>query len=289
MLPPSIDPTGETQKMDRLSSYLTPGMFDPLKVLLDILIIILGWVTVSVEVFVRHEFGERYLSWLRLYCAYSIIGVTMAIPMLISVMVADGTMIPYFSYVLAFIGLSLYHRWRIRQRNLDGIQWHSKSFGMSHLHSPQAEKITFGLFALDDWSTYRFFEPLGCFLVGFVCWYISSILGVWIMVASFALLIKNQIVYYKQRGRFLDILDSQIESQYFRPAAKGETKDTTAGFTVLPVSKNPIFANEILDIGATVEETLSQSADAPKLPNGSAKPKLDIKSKTDDVVGAVEG
>jgi hypothetical protein len=43
-----------------------------LKVLGALFYWIAGWFAISISVFLRRNFGERYLSWINLYCGYSL-------------------------------------------------------------------------------------------------------------------------------------------------------------------------------------------------------------------------
>lgn len=249
----------DVQEAMMIPSLLMPDVTKQLEGLMQLVIVILGWLSVGLEVFIRRDFGERYLSWIRLYLAYSLMGALLLGSGLIEALFADSTgetesKTSYFWVVfLLFVLLSFLHRLRITWRNKKDIQWHTMSFGVSWL----ARLLPF----LDDWALYRYVEPFLWLIVGYFVAKVDTFTGTWLILASLALLIKNHMVYGEQRGRFLDIMDAQIEAAYMNSALHGTSKKQTAGFSVVPVPKNALpaieEAMENMDIASTVQTTMS--------------------------------
>src|ERR1700691_4661142 len=70
---------------------------------------------VSVAVFTRKDFGERYCGWLNLWFGYSVVAGFMFFGSLIGIIYHGPMPFPELMYYfwLAFIGVSLYRRWEI--------------------------------------------------------------------------------------------------------------------------------------------------------------------------------
>lgn len=244
------------RELDFVASSLMPNTWQPLIAVTQLTMVILSWLSVSLEVFIRRDFGERYLNWLRLFLGYLAMELFTLIPTIIFSLIPfmARNYLPvsaYFSY--GFLILGVYHQFHIWQRNRRGVQWHSQSFGISRL----------AFLPINDWVLYRFVEPGGCFLLGFLIRQFDLVTGIWLMTASIALFIKNQMVYAAVRGRFLDIMDSRIESAAMQGLLQGKSKQESAGFSVVAPPMMDFLTSETeetLDIAATVSATLDPEA-----------------------------
>lgn len=224
----------------------------------QLMIILSGWASVSVEIFIRFNFGERYLNLLRALLGYLIFRLFAGIIWMIAALPAlfprpdgiteplPGNTILWFSVVywsvvatqLLFIG------WRNRQ----GIPWHSESFGVSVLSNflPYLMPISRRIFgsANPEFLLYRAVEPVMVMLIGVLWLRMDQVMGTWIIMASLALLIRNNLVYNAQRHRLLDRRDAQIESQayqlMFEQMEQGAVEYdhmNRAGYSVIPMSE----------------------------------------------------
>ena len=242
------------RELDYVASSLIPNTWQPMIAITQLAQVILGWLSVSLEVFIRRDFGERYLTWLRLLLGYFAMNLFTLIPRIIFTFVpfVHINVVPVSSLVFkGFIVLSLYHQWRIWRRNRKSIVWHSESFGISRL----------SFLPINDWILYRFVEPLVCLVIGLFLRYLDPATGIWLIIASIALFIKNQMVFAASRGRFLDVIDARIESAAMQGALQGPSKAGTAGFSVMPVPTLNLFSDDTPDIAATVGATLNPTAD----------------------------
>jgi len=195
---------------------------------LSLLSLISGCFAVSVVVFTRKDFGERYLSWLNLFFGYTVVANFLFLgTMLMSLTGMFYRRAPLsspklmFLFWLAFIVMSIYRRVEISRKNNAGVAWHSMYAGTSLLPLPfSQEKI------------YKFFEPVTVFAIGHFLWNLSPQVGLWLEVSAIALYVNNHIIYHNERRALLDIRDAEIESKFMSAALSGKPARETAGFVV---------------------------------------------------------
>ncbi len=252
----------------------------------------LGWFSVALEVFLRKDFGERYLSIVRVLCASIVLSLAVLIGQAVPLLAGDGP--PDFLRGIAaainaavfqviwwaFLAMSAYHLWRIYRRNERGEQWYSRSFGISHfsfllgktLPALKIGGVTLGgPFVISDWALYCLIEPLGLAVLGLVFREVGlRTVAVFILVGAVSLLLKNLTVYSFQRARMLDIMDSQIEARFMLEALRGSPKEQTQGFSVVSIP-TPLDRDrdgipdtlETSDLAATVRATMGASVVTP--------------------------
>lgn len=224
--------------------------------------IVSGWMSVTIEVFIRRDFGERYLNLLRVMSALILMRSFMGLYWLRSAIldVIPEAMRPdtaptfvFNWFQVAFMAMALLHILFIFIRNRQGTLWHSQSFGMSFL----------SFLPINDWVLYRYIEPALCFGFGYWLHARDPLLGGWIQWSSVALFLSNNLVYNQARSRVLDIVDSQIEGTFFQKMASGEktgSKRETAGFSVIPVAIDQLGdAMESAAIAETVAATMGEA------------------------------
>lgn len=194
-----------------------------------------GCFAVSVAVFIRKDFGERYLGWLNLFFGYTVMACFMSLSLLVA-----GLAGPFFHlglsgaglmqlFWLAFIGLSIYHRREIARKNKAGMKWHSMYLGTSILPLPFSREVV-----------YKFAEPGLVIMGGWLLSSIASLPGWWLMIAGASLFINNHLIYYKQRQAILDIRDAEIESRNMSKAFAGRPANETGGLFVAESSMDLI-------------------------------------------------
>ena len=179
--------------------------------------------SVTVEVFLRHSFGERYLNIFNCYGAVILLAVGYQFfgreePLL-------------WLYALAFILMCIVHRVSIWRRKKKGMRWHSRYAGTSY--------DFWQFLPFKQYTIQRYFEPALVLLLGFLIFNIfADPLGGWLVVSALSLAVSAQIDAARFRNQVLDVMDSQIESEQLN-AAVVELKDPsqTEGFYV-PVSLN---------------------------------------------------
>lgn len=260
------DPNAPEMAKAAYLAQVTLPYFEQLRAIVAIVMIVLGWWSVSLEVFLRRDFGERYMSFIRLFMGFMIMGLSAGGFQLASL--ADSNPLSraggflffqfiYFGYMVA----AIVHLVRIQLRNRQGVRWYSMSFGVSWL----------SFLPVKDWLLYRYIEPGLCFLVGLVISLVSGAAGTWVMIAAVALVIKNNIAYNQARAALLDSIDAEIAAQYLIAARQGAPKTETAGFSAvsLPVAIDrdrdgipDSLQSSVADFARTVQETLQRSREA---------------------------
>lgn len=191
----------------------------------------LGWFVMSVVVFLRRGFGERYLSWLNLYFGYSIIAPLVWLSTWTgsgAEAVRTGSSSLFVAYGLisliwwVFVGLSLYHRFAIWHRDRTGRAWHTLYRGHSWIRLP----------FVSDEVMKKWVEPGMVLLIAYFMSSIDRPVCLWLTFSGIALLVHEQIAYHVERQRFLDMRDAQIESQNIQAALAGRPVEETRGFAI---------------------------------------------------------
>lgn len=247
-----------------------PAAFNMLRNLEEIVKVFLSWASVTLEVFVRRDFGERYLTVGRIITGYLFIQFFLGLANIRGLLVLLPQAEPPATqqtinrwYILSYVLLALVHLARIFLRNLAGIPWYSRAHGVSWFQF----LIPLSGYRLSDWVLYRFIEPGICLAVA---WFVLPLLlpegsftRNWLIFASLGLFFHNNIVYNNTRNHYLDLVDSEIVSRFFHQAretngARRQSAYETAGYSVVPI---PRMAKEVLppNIAATVQETLSMT------------------------------
>jgi hypothetical protein len=257
-----VDPGA--QEAGIIFAVAAPGVAQAISTFSNIFIIVLGWWSIIPEVFLRYQFGERYLTFLRVSFAGIILYVVHKLTDYWAFTIGSGSLgtsvvnpyafprDPLWSiFVLGFIVLTINHFVQIWLRHKRQESWHSRSFGISRL-----EGVPFPLFGGDDWVLYRFYEPALCLILTFIIGRFDNVTSTVLGIGTFALFIKNNLVYFQYRAITLDLVDAKIESSYYNEAAERKPKAKTAGISVVSVvwPKMPAAPGSIDDIEKTVQE-----------------------------------
>ena len=235
-------------------SLLMPEVTAYFRVAAALLMAVLGWFSVTLEVFIRHSFGERYLSLIRVFLAWQALGLAGLAMFMVFQGNLEAGIDPIALGIVTpiFLVAAILQLFWIQIRNWRKIQWHSKSFGLSWFHP---------LIWRWDRLFYRLVEPAVCFLVGLGVMQVEKIapVGGWICFAAVALLVKNNIAFNIERDHMLDISDAKIEAANMEAALAGENKAKTAGFSVVRLPGRMVEHVAPLDVTKTVSEAMRQS------------------------------
>jgi hypothetical protein len=196
---------------------------------------IAGFFAQTVEVFSRHNFGERYFSFL---------GVFGKVASYLVLLLLWGWAKSYKEsnfLGLFFLGsflMTLYHQIAIFHRNKSGILWHSRSSGVSYL-SYFIPNIDFYFVTTDEFFLKRVVEPVFFVALGFfIAATVEQSLGIYLIFAGISLSTREALAATRFREKILDAIDAQIESKNLREAIVGQKKaEETDGF-VFPVPQN---------------------------------------------------
>ncbi|MEM7125671.1 MAG: hypothetical protein AAF702_05055 [Chloroflexota bacterium] len=199
------------------------------------------------EMFLRGEFGERYLNWIRFISSLLIINFFLGfLRFFHSLPLVGGGVYPQINsyFWWAFVSLSCYHLIRIWLRNRRGVKWHSYSFGISH----------FAFLGLSDGLLYRVVEPMIAITASLLMRPYSSFTANWILISAICLFIKNNMLFNHMRGRVLDVIDGQIEAEVMSGKMEGKSKKQTAGWSQIVSVSPSLDVDEETDEVATVDD-----------------------------------
>jgi hypothetical protein len=227
--------------------------------------------TLTLEVFTHHSFGERYLTPFRLVqgaCVYGVYSLFFGGLDLIRFFftpperrTAPGTVIVLLLFFLAYLFLGVYHRFEVFYRNtyLTDEVPHTRFFGVIWPLLRLVGLPAAPLPPVDEWFLYRYVEPWAWFLFGGSLMFISTVavdmpdslpgvgamravgaIGLWVVLASVALFVKNQAIYQQERGRELNLRDARIEAAARRLPAQGASMEAVGGYKVVtPLPRLP--------------------------------------------------
>ena len=254
-----------------LQHALPVGMHTTYRAIEDVVMVLIGWMSRTISVFTRREFGEEELNvghvlislaTIRFFLFFANIQTSMAFIPGVRPLAEARTI--NRTYVLCFIVVSAIHILRIAWRNNQGIAWHSHNFGVSWLDwMLDLPPVTIkGIrFQITDGALYRIIEPGVCYAV---IWFLfpDSFTRSYLLWAAAALMIHNNLVFNARRKQHLAAINAEIEStvkQQLREQTLGKTPSLTQtmGFPVMPVPR--VMENLGIrpgDIEATVAETM---------------------------------
>lgn len=227
----------------------------------------LGWCSTPAEVLIRHSFGERYLSPQRVLMSlysfqifgysYNILGSIMGFASPLALFTSNFDLHTLFSngthsflfklFIWAYCLRCGWHLLEIWRRNLDRVEWHSYSYGLSYIEECLPWDLWRRLISFipyrivrqalepTDVKIYCIVEPVACFFLAQALWRVDGLLGIWMTISSISLAAKNILHYMEFRTRYLNLVDSRIEGQYMQQSLQGVNKRETAGFSVSSV------------------------------------------------------
>ena len=256
------------------------GMHSTFRAIEDVILVLVGWMSRTISVFTRREFGEEDLNightlisllTIRFFLFFANIQTSMSFIPGIQPLAEDRSI--NRTFVTCFIVVSAIHILRIAWRNNQGIPWHSHNFGVSWIAwLRDLPPVTlWGIrIQITDGLLYRVIEPVLCYVViGLLL--PDSFTRSYLLWASVALMIRNNLVFNAQRKIHLAAINGEIESsvrKQLRDEAFGTGNPSvtqTMGFPVMPIP--PMMETLGIrpgDIEATVAETMGQSKRQPQ-------------------------
>lgn len=219
--------------------------FGPAQFMADLSRVIMGWFACSIEVFLRRpgSFGERYIDWLRLWFAYGVVWL-FAFP--IAGIAAGGLSLIFFVIYVAFVVLSVLHKFIRWRKYRKGERWHSMSSGISWLAFLPFPYVVI----------YLFIEPAVAFGVGLLFYFFvgEKTVGVWLCVSAIFLFIKNMSEFYAERGQILDMIDSAIEAEHLRGViVDGALAEQANGWRVIGITTKGISQEQKEALARSIE------------------------------------
>lgn len=248
----------------------------------------LGWLSFPAEVFLRRHFGMRYMSWwlgIQAYAAFRFATFLFAIGSMmmgglspaalfgygffggggaLSTALQNGmSSLLYNAFLYVWVGLFLFHRYEIWQRRK--LPWHSFSYGVSWLsYIPWNRWLRLpwigAYLKVDEYTIFCVMEPMLVLVIALLLKRIDPVVGNYLILSAASLFAKSHLMYYRDQGRILDMMDARIESAFLQKSMMGAPRQQTAGWSVatpppaldLPAEPAP------MNIAATVNETMGQ-------------------------------
>lgn len=209
-------------------------------------IILLGWYSITVEAFLRRDFGIEDLN------PRSFFGF---LGMVVIYYAASSYMIPtriFGVFILAYIILAIWHQIRSRQLDRNGY-WHSGTTGISWLQSLLPDRM--GTF-VEYWLEPLLFASLGFLMLPF-----EPVTGFWLMTASIAMSLRTVFIYRSWRFRRRAQRDAVIESTVMHHNIEGGGSSQQYSEIARPAPKTSPVAQDAPDFDRTVRDVMEKRND----------------------------
>lgn len=165
--------------------------------------------SLTVEVFFRREFGERYMGALSFFGAFvSMLSLVMGSIVLGSFFSDDFSLLMVL-HGIAFLVVCSLHLVAILKRIKNNIRWHSRYSGIPLQFW---QKLPWPRSASEH-TIKRFLEPGLIGLLAFVISPVDSVYSLFLWFAASAMFIRANLEHLIQYGRMLDAIDSQIDAE----------------------------------------------------------------------------
>jgi hypothetical protein len=196
------------------------------------------WFSISIEIFLRHNFGQRYLTWVALITSF--FGVVMTL-WVIDVFLAQAktTSLQYTArsdlvqelWLLFFWIAGIWHKATMLYHSFRGQQLYS--------FSPGESMPVWRFIPISEVVIFRFIEPLMVLLAGYFMFAltIDGMIATWLFISGTCLFFKRQGQYYSEKNLIFDMIDSRARSERIRAALDtGEQPRKNSDFTVTPIA-----------------------------------------------------
>lgn len=179
-----------------------------------LMIMTMEFLSRSVEVFIRINFGQRYFDLLGASGA----GLTLFIVFMIAAAQLKGQMqfgnLVLGLYLLAYVVVACCHIYWAKRRK---ETVHSRYSGMPLLHLLLQEWWP----RLAEYHVKMYVEPVAVFLLAIPVAILSPQLSAWLTFSSMCMFVRGQRAWRAAQEKWLDIVDSQIEAQTMGDVIKG--------------------------------------------------------------------
>jgi len=209
---------------------------------------ILGCHAISVEVFTRRSFGERYMSVMNVLFGISAVGLYTGFG---NILVGNLTH-EEFSGLMEFlysaaICLSIYHLAVIWWKNRRHVIWHSMYSG-----EPNGSSLL-AFTGLSEGTIKQWVEPFVIFFLAYLANHAHQhAVGLWLNIGAFSVFVHECLAAHAEKSQLLDQRDSMIEANYRTQVLSGKRIRQEHGFSM---SQNSI---ELMRQTPEVSEELSE-------------------------------
>jgi len=170
-------------------------------------LLILAIPSLSIMVLFRRKIGYRTLQPWMLFIIFFVLFALGGGPALSGTLTEDASPARYLTVLAACVvtGLGMFWRWRAWQDIKRGVRWHTKSRGISHLHSV--------LPMLTEYVVQRYVEPFICMVAGIIFLHVSTPFGFWLFFSGASLAAMESMIHDIQINNALDQLDGIVEGE----------------------------------------------------------------------------
>lgn len=175
----------------------------------------------SVAVFLRRNFGARYLGWVNLALTHVALFNFALFGNVIGSFFGRWSSQLIFLVWLAFIGASAFHRYVIWKQTRAGVKWHSYYPGTSLIPLPVSEDVKL-----------LWIEPGLVMVVSILLSPFSALVSTWLHLSAISLWVHAHIRHYYQQQTVLDAVNAGLEARYLGEAVAGKPSSETAGVTI---------------------------------------------------------
>jgi len=245
---------------------------------------IIDLVSITLEPFLRKDFGERYFTVLKFLLSGCIFTAYFVSAAGLSFTLAQYYSYPQFSFsgyttansglsgmyniiawmyilfILAYFILGLVELKNNFNRNKSGQRWHTYNSGTSRFLGFQIatdrQGITnfLGQNLITPFVAQLYFEPLAIFILGLVVAFFTasfqlvtlSFLACWLLFASIFMFAKGQIMYGRLKNQVLNARDSQIEGEFMEQVISGELTRPKQSDGLTAISLRPQTSNSVV-------------------------------------------
>ena len=167
---------------------------------------ILGCFAISVQIFLRKGFGERYASVFNLIVGCMAMGFFCGVTGFAMSAASHESLSGVMELLYTCgIGLAVFHRFSIWSKNRKSVVWHSMYSGTPWLCC----------LGVNDRVTKRWIEPLVLFTLGYFARSTGHTpVATWLYVGAVAIFVHETLQDYMQRNDLLDARDAMIEANY---------------------------------------------------------------------------
>lgn len=261
----------DRQNLHFVGTRVFPYVYNPLRFIKDISLIVLGWLTINITAFTRTDHGARNFSLDRVFLGFLVLQFVKDFAFFAMAFVSafggggsiGGWMFQYYTPI--FLLMCTWRGWKNSRRK---HYVHSLSFGQSRL-MPLMWKLAkwlpkemqnAQLGDRLDWWTYRIVKPGLVFGLG---WGIGQTLdptfGLYLQICAVALFIEAHFAYSDRKNRYYEILDSMVESEVMQAMIEGKPAPQQSGVHAIPMMM-PSFESERIDLEAALIEVMGSHA-----------------------------
>jgi hypothetical protein len=189
---------------------------------------ILGWHAISVQVFTRRSFGERYMSLMNVLFGITAIGLYTGLGNIFIGNLAHEQFSGLMEFLYtAAVCLSAYHLAVIWWKNRKHVIWHSMYSG-----EPNGSSLL-AFTGLSEGTLKQWVEPIVLFFLAYVASHSHQhAVAVWLYIGAFSVFVHETLAAHMEKAQLLDQRDAMIEANYRMRIMSGKQVRQEQGFSM---------------------------------------------------------